>query len=147
MRLLLALPPQLSSTFKGSERGSQRMGGLETSLQYCPSACQVHRTARLLAACLIVACCRRYGIMGIGAVCHTLNPRLFPKDLTYIANHAEDCVLVFDLTFLELVEALRPHLKTVKAYVIMTDAAHMPKDCPKVTTEGPAATQAVATRS
>ena len=147
MRLLLILPPQLSNTFKGSERGSQQVAGLENSPQYYPSAHQTHRIARLLAECLIAACCRRYGIMGIGAVCHTLNPRLFPKDLTYIANHAEDCVLVFDLTFLELVEALQPHLKTVKAYVIMTDAAHMPKDCPKVSTGDPAATQIIVTRS
>ena len=122
------------------------MAGLESSPLYCSSGCQAHSPARLLDACLIAVCCNRYGIMGIGAVCHTLNPRLFPKDLTYIANHAEDCVLVFDLTFLELVEALRPHLKTVKAYVIMTDAAHMPKDCPKVSTGRPAAVQSDVTR-
>ena len=40
-----------------------------------------------------------YGIMGIGAVCHTLNPRLFPDQLGYIINHAEDKVLFFDITF------------------------------------------------
>src|SRR5262245_9556530 len=43
-----------------------------------------------------------YGIMGIGAVCHTLNPRLFPEQLIYIANHAEDTYLFTDLTFVPL---------------------------------------------
>lgn len=70
--------------------------------------------------------------MGIGAICHTLNPRLFPKDLVYIANHAEDSVLLFDLTFLPLIEAIRPKLRNVKHYIILTDAAHMPKASPKV---------------
>ena len=43
------------------------------------------------------------GISGIGAVCHTINPRLFDEQITYIANHAEDTTLFFDLTFLPLV--------------------------------------------
>ena len=47
-----------------------------------------------------------YAIAGIGAVCHTINPRLFPEQITYIANHAEDTALFFDLTFLPLVEKL-----------------------------------------
>jgi fatty-acyl-CoA synthase len=68
-----------------------------------------------------------YGIMGLGAVCHTLNPRLFPEQLVYIANHAEDKYLFTDLTFVPLVEKLAPMLKSVKGYIIMTDRAHMPK--------------------
>ena len=67
-----------------------------------------------------------YAIAGIGAVCHTINPRLFPEQITYIANHAEDTALFFDLTFLPLVEKLKPALKTIKTYVLMTDREHMP---------------------
>jgi len=71
-----------------------------------------------------------YAISGIGAVCHTLNPRLFPEQITYIANHAEDTALFFDLTFLPLVEKLAPALKSVRAYVAMTDREHMPPASP-----------------
>ena len=53
-----------------------------------------------------------YAISGIGAVCHTINPRLFPEQITYIANHAEDTALFFDATFLPLVEKLAPALKS-----------------------------------
>jgi acyl-CoA synthetase (AMP-forming)/AMP-acid ligase II len=67
-----------------------------------------------------------YAIAGIGAVCHTINPRLFPEQITYIANHAEDTALFFDLTFLPLVEKLAPALKSVRTYALMTDRAHMP---------------------
>ena len=69
-----------------------------------------------------------YAIAGIGAVCHTINPRLFPEQITYIANHAEDTALFFDLTFLPLVEKLAPALKSVRTYALMTDRAHMPAD-------------------
>ncbi len=68
-----------------------------------------------------------YGIAGVGAVYHTLNPRLFPDQLVYIANHAEDKVLFFDITFAPLVEKIAPHLKSVELYVALTDAAHLPK--------------------
>src|SRR5262245_40014563 len=71
-----------------------------------------------------------YAISGIGAVCHTINPRLFPEQITYIANHAEDSALFFDLTFLPLVEKLAPALKSVRAYVAMTDREHMPPASP-----------------
>ncbi|MDX2205854.1 MAG: long-chain-fatty-acid--CoA ligase [Hyphomicrobiaceae bacterium] len=67
-----------------------------------------------------------YAIAGIGAVCHTINPRLFPEQITYIANHAEDTALFFDLTFLPLVEKVAPTLKTIKTYALLTDRAHMP---------------------
>ncbi|MGH8677450.1 MAG: 3-(methylthio)propionyl-CoA ligase [Burkholderiales bacterium] len=68
-----------------------------------------------------------YGVSGIGAVCHTINPRLFPEQIAYIVNHAADTHLFFDLTFVPLIEKLAPHLKGVKSFVIMTDKAHMPK--------------------
>jgi fatty-acyl-CoA synthase len=67
-----------------------------------------------------------YAIAGIGAVCHTINPRLFPEQITYIANHAEDTTLFFDATFLPLVEKLKPALTTINTYVLMTDREHMP---------------------
>jgi 3-(methylthio)propionyl---CoA ligase len=69
-----------------------------------------------------------YAIAGIGAVCHTINPRLFPEQITYIANHAEDTALFFDLTFLPLLEKIAPALKTTRTYVLMTDRAHMPAE-------------------
>ena len=68
-----------------------------------------------------------YGITGIGAIYHTLNPRLFPDQIVYIANHAEDKVLFFDITFAALVEQLAPKLPTVELFVCFTDAAHLPK--------------------
>ena len=67
-----------------------------------------------------------FAISGIGAVCHTINPRLFPEQMTYIVDHAEDRLLFFDLTFLPLVEKLRPAWKPVGTYVVMTDKGHMP---------------------
>ena len=67
-----------------------------------------------------------YAVSGSGAVLHTLNPRLHPDQLTYIADHAEDRVLFFDLTFLPLVEAVAPRVKTIKTWVALTDRAHMP---------------------
>jgi fatty-acyl-CoA synthase len=67
-----------------------------------------------------------YGILGIGAVYHTVNPRLFPDQIAWIINHAEDRVLITDLTFVPLVEKLAAHLPSIERYVILTDAAHMP---------------------
>jgi fatty-acyl-CoA synthase len=67
-----------------------------------------------------------YAVSGSGAVLHTLNPRLHPDQVVYIADHAEDQVLFFDMSFLPLVEAVATRLKTVKHFVAMTDRAHMP---------------------
>ena len=67
-----------------------------------------------------------YGIMGMGAVCHTLNPRLFPEQLIYIINHAEDRIIFVDLTFVPLLEAVLPHCPSVERVVVMTDEWHMP---------------------
>src|SRR6516164_7927447 len=67
-----------------------------------------------------------FGISGIGAVCHTINPRLFADQLRYIVNHAEDKVIFVDLTFVPIVEKMAGEWAGVKHYVIMTDRAHMP---------------------
>jgi fatty-acyl-CoA synthase len=67
-----------------------------------------------------------YGIMGMGAVYHTINPRLFPDQITWIVNHAEDRVMMVDLTFVPLVEKLADRLAAIERYVVLTDAAHMP---------------------
>jgi fatty-acyl-CoA synthase len=68
-----------------------------------------------------------YGILGIGAVYHTVNPRLFAEQLIWIMNHAEDRVMITDLTFVPLLEKLADRLPTIERYIILTDAAHMPK--------------------
>jgi fatty-acyl-CoA synthase len=67
-----------------------------------------------------------YAVSGSGAVLHTLNPRLHPDQVVWIADHAEDQVLFFDLTFLPLIEAIASRVKTIKAFVAMTDREHMP---------------------
>jgi fatty-acyl-CoA synthase len=67
-----------------------------------------------------------YAVSGSGAVLHTLNPRLHADQVVYIADHAEDEALFFDLTFLPLVEAIAHRVKTIKTFVVMTDRAHMP---------------------
>jgi fatty-acyl-CoA synthase len=67
-----------------------------------------------------------YAVAGSGAVIHTINPRLFPDQITYIANHAEDKVVFFDLTFAPLIDKLAPQLKSVRHFVCMTDRAHLP---------------------
>ncbi|WP_216680427.1 3-(methylthio)propionyl-CoA ligase [Hymenobacter siberiensis] len=69
-----------------------------------------------------------YGVAGIGAVCHTINPRLFPEQLVYIINHAEDRLLFFDLTFLPLVERLAAVCPTVEKWVLMAGPEHLPKE-------------------
>ncbi len=68
-----------------------------------------------------------YGVSGMGAVMHTVNPRLFPDQLQFIVNHAEDRYVFFDLSFVPLVEKLAPACKGVKGWVAMTDRAHLPK--------------------
>jgi fatty-acyl-CoA synthase len=68
-----------------------------------------------------------YAVSGSGAVLHTLNPRLHPDQLVWIADHAQDEVLFFDLSFLPLVEAIAPRAKSIRHFVAMTDRAHMPE--------------------
>ena len=71
-----------------------------------------------------------YGIMGIGAVCHTLNPRLFSEQLVSIINHAEDRVIFTDLTFLPILAQIRDQIPTVKHVIVLTDDAHMTDQLP-----------------
>ena len=68
-----------------------------------------------------------YGVSGIGAVCHTVNPRLFPEQIAWIINDAEDRVLFADAMFVPLLEKLAPNLPSIERYVLLTDGAHMPK--------------------
>jgi 3-(methylthio)propionyl---CoA ligase len=68
-----------------------------------------------------------YGITGIGAIYHTINPRLFPEQIAYIVNHAEDRLMFLDLTFVPLMEKLQDKLPTVQRFVVLTDAASMPQ--------------------
>ncbi len=68
-----------------------------------------------------------YGILGCGAVYHTVNPRLFADQIAYIVNHAEDRMMLADTTFVPLLEELAPKLASIERYVLLTDAAHMPK--------------------
>ncbi len=67
-----------------------------------------------------------YAISGMGAVCHTINPRLSAEQMVYIITHAEDRVLCLDLTFVPLIEALAEQLPDNLTFVLMTDRAHMP---------------------
>ena len=71
-----------------------------------------------------------YAVSGMGAVIHTINPRLFQEQLVYILNHAGDRVVFFDLTFLALVERLASACPKVERWIAMTDRAHMPCDPP-----------------
>ena len=68
-----------------------------------------------------------FGVSGSGAVLHTVNPRLFPEQIEYIVNHAEDRVMFFDTSFAPLVEKLAPQFKTVKAFVCMCTREAMPQ--------------------
>ena len=69
-----------------------------------------------------------YAVSGSGAVLHTINPRLHPEQIAYIANHAEDQYLFFDMNFLPLVEAVAPLAKTIKGYVMLCDRDRMPAE-------------------
>ena len=68
-----------------------------------------------------------FGVSGIGCVVNTVNPRLFPEQLTYIINHAENKYLFIDLTFVELVESLEESLEGGEGFIILTDKDNMPE--------------------
>jgi len=68
-----------------------------------------------------------YGITGIGAIYHTVNPRLFAEQIVWIINHAEDRIVLADLTFVPLLEQLADKLPNIERYIVLTDAAHMPQ--------------------
>lgn len=67
-----------------------------------------------------------YAVSGSGMVCHTINPKLFPEQVAYIINHAEDKILFVDVLVMPLIEALKEHLSKVETIVVLTDKAHMP---------------------
>lgn len=69
-----------------------------------------------------------YGIMGVGMVCHTLNPRLFPEQIAWIADHAGDRLIFTDLTFLPILKQILHHIPSVEHVVVFTDRDHMPAD-------------------
>ncbi len=69
-----------------------------------------------------------FGVSGSGRVLHTLNPRLHPDQVVWIANHAEDQVLCFDSTFLPLVQAVHAKCTTIRQYVMLCDADKLPAD-------------------
>jgi fatty-acyl-CoA synthase len=68
-----------------------------------------------------------YGIMGIGAICHTVNPRLFPDQIAWIVNHAQDRIVISDITFVPVLEQVAAKMPSVERYVVLTDKAHMPE--------------------
>jgi acyl-CoA synthetase (AMP-forming)/AMP-acid ligase II len=67
-----------------------------------------------------------YGTTGFGAVCHTINPRLFPEQIAFIINHASDRYVLFDITFAPLVDQLAPQCPDVRGWIALTDDAHLP---------------------
>ena len=69
-----------------------------------------------------------FGVSGSGRVLHTINPRLHPDQIAWIANHAEDQVLCFDVTFLPLVQAVHARCPTIRHYVALCDPDKLPKD-------------------
>jgi acyl-CoA synthetase (AMP-forming)/AMP-acid ligase II len=71
-----------------------------------------------------------YGVPGMGAVLHTINPRLWEEQLVYIAGHAEDRVLMFDPDLLDLVTRLAPRMPSVETYVMLGPQEALPRDCP-----------------
>jgi len=68
-----------------------------------------------------------YGVGGMGAVIHTINPRLHPEQIAWIVNHASDAFLAFDLTFLPIVEAIAAHCPQVRGWIAMCDRDRMPQ--------------------
>jgi fatty-acyl-CoA synthase len=68
-----------------------------------------------------------YGIMGIGAICHTVNPRLFPEQIAWIVNHAQDRIVITDVTFVPLLEQVAAKMPSVERFVVLTDKANMPE--------------------
>jgi len=69
-----------------------------------------------------------YGVSGSGRVLHTINPRLHPDQIAWIANHAEDQILCFDLSFLPLVQAVHARCPTIRKWVALCDADKLPAD-------------------
>ena len=71
-----------------------------------------------------------FAVTGIGAILHTINPRLHSDQIVWVANHAEDSVLFFDVSFAEQVAELAGRMPSIKTRVAMTDRAHLPLEAP-----------------
>jgi acyl-CoA synthetase (AMP-forming)/AMP-acid ligase II len=69
-----------------------------------------------------------YAVSGSGAVLHTINPRLHPEQIAYIINHAEDQFLLFDITFLPIIQAIASHCPTIRGFIMMCDRDRLPTD-------------------
>ncbi len=67
-----------------------------------------------------------FGVTGFGAVCHTINPRLFPEQIAWIINHADDRYVLFDTTFAPLVDALAPQCPNVRGWIALAAESHRP---------------------
>ena len=65
--------------------------------------------------------------MGIGAICHTVNPRMFPEQIAWIVNHAQDRIVITDVTFVPLLEQVAAKMPSVERFVVLTDKANMPE--------------------
>jgi 3-(methylthio)propionyl---CoA ligase len=108
-------------TYRDAERRIKRLANALRALGVAPGdrvatlAWNTHRHLELY-----------YAISGLGAVCHTINPRLFKSQIDYIVNHAADVLLFTDLSFVPLVTELRPRLGPVRQVVVLTDRQHMP---------------------
>ena len=102
------------TTWGGVARNARKLGSALTRLGLDPQA-----------RCATIAWNNRrhleiyFGVSGAGFVCHTINPRLFPEQLVYIIDHAEDQVLFIDRTFLPLIAKLRDQLPGLKHIVLM----------------------------
>ena len=69
-----------------------------------------------------------FGVSGTGRVLHTLNPRLHPDQIAWIANHAQDQVLCFDMTFLPIIKAIHGKATTIRHFIALCDADKLPSD-------------------
>lgn len=76
-----------------------------------------------------------YGIMGLGAVCHTLNPRLPVEQLAYIVNHAADRLILADALCTPILRQLLPRCPTIERVVLLADEAELPADFPAISYE------------
>jgi fatty-acyl-CoA synthase len=111
--------PIVRTTYAQMHERAKRASNALLELGVCPGdrvATMATNTARHLEAW--------YGIVGIGAVCHTLNPRLFVEQICYIINHAQDRVILTDATFAPMLAANRDKMPTVKHVVVLADEAH-----------------------
>jgi 3-(methylthio)propionyl---CoA ligase len=121
---------------------SRRVEGDIHRYTYRESAARAQQVANALDACKLVHGDRvatlawngyrhfelYYGVSGSGRVLHTINPRLHPDQIVWIANHAEDQVLCFDLSFLPLVQAVHARCPTIRHYVALCDESRLPTD-------------------